>query len=64
MEASLNSMKILRKIVWITLLLVNIIALLYVIFVYEGKEKFLMCFMLAAYLITNFINLARNWKEL
>lgn len=64
MEASLNSMKILRKIAWITLLLFNIIALLYGIFIYDGKERVFICFMLAAYLITNFINLARNWKEL
>ena len=63
MEAGLSRMKNVSKLVWISLLIINVFALAYAVFVFDGETKYYRCFVLGMLLILNLVNLIGNWKK-
>ena len=46
MEAGLSRMKNVSKLAWISLLIINVFALAYAVFVFDGETKYYSCFVL------------------
>ena len=63
MEAGLSRMKNVSKLAWISLLIINVFALAYAVFVFDGETKYYSCFVLGMLLILNVVNLIGNWKK-